>query len=264
MATASALLYLVPLLNVAPGTAVAGGYSGGSGGINFGQYGNGPAGGLNIGGGFGGGGGHGYGTSQYGPTYGDLLAKLEGGSGGSGGSGYYNHGKFATGGGGGGGGGSIEINAQGRLTLAGILNASGGSGGFGLYSGSGGAGGGVLLSGSRVVLATTGQVNADGGNSGFTNGPTQSGGAGGGGRITIQTFFLNSFTNNGALNVNGGQGSLGLNFDQSGNFTPYISNGGNGVITVIATAVPEPGAGSLLVAILGAVPVVAALRKRRK
>ena len=150
--------------------------------------------------------------------------------------------------GGGGGGGAIEISSVGALTLAGNINAHGGGGNLGGAGyGSGGAGGGVLLSGSRISLTATGQVNANGGDVISYSSPGADGG-GGGGRITIQTIIPNGLLDNGTLNVNGGLGSY---------------HGEAGVITVI-TAVPEPGAGSLLVAVLGAVPVVAALRRRRK
>ena len=92
------------------GAAGSGGYSGGTGRND----GNGNFDGT--GGGFGGGGGH-YGYPTLGPTYGNLLTKLEGGMGGYGGGSTYVNLTETTGDGGGGGGGAIEINAIGSLTL---------------------------------------------------------------------------------------------------------------------------------------------------
>ena len=242
----------------AGGIAGAGGYKGADGfGGSTGNTNNGPGGNSSGGGGGFGGVGRGYGffgilTSN---VYGNLLTKLEGGSGGGGTSGTYGGGQAISGSGGGGGGGAIEINALGSLTLAGSLNANGGLGGGTDYdAGGAGAGGGVLLAGNRVVVTGAGQINANGGG-GFYNSfvPTHSSGGGGGGRITVQTLDPNGFIDSGALKVNGG-------FVAD---APAI-NGDMGVITVNGRVTNTPAPGSLLVAVLGAVPVVAALRRRRK
>ena len=275
-ATAQAAPYLAPLLMAHPARRALADIAGvlaveqSALTIIRGQrQGSGPAGGFNSGGGFGGGGGYGYGTSKYGPTYGNLLTKLQGGSGGSGGDDSYYHdgngqGADSGGGGGGGGGGAIEINARGNLTLAGNLSMNGGSGAYGAHAGSGGAGGGVLLAGNRVTMTQTGQVDANGGSGASGGFPTNSGAGGGGGRITIQTVDSNGFVNDGVLNVKGGQGNPSDNYVGSNFVGPYISNGDTGIITVNGNVTNTPAPGSLLVALLGAVPVVAMLRKRRK
>ncbi len=241
----------------AGGIAGSGGY-GGAPGSGYGGNGGG-------GGGFGGGGGH-YGSPTPGPTYGDLLNKLEGGGGGGGGGGISGGRMAESGAGGGGGGGAIEINAIGALTLAGNLNTIGGGGGFGVYGyGGGGAGGGVLLAGNKVTLASTGGINAYGGAGAGSFYVPNSGGGGGGGRITIQTAAPDRFVSSGLLNVKGGSGNLAYSFDSNLMRGPdYYSNGGNGVITINGRVTSTPAPGSLLVAALGVVPVVVGLRRRRK
>ena len=252
------------------GAAGGGGYAGDAGVpgvIGNPQYGAGPGGGYSSGGGGGGGGYGGAGGANGGKTYGNLPAKLEGGSGGGGGGGatvgssgvtYFN------GAGGGGGGGAIEINALGTLTLSGNLSVIGGNGGSKGGNGSqpgasggGGAGGGVLMQGNRVILTASGQINAYGGSAGFNPNPYQFSGGGGGGRITIQTVDPNGFSSAAILNVAGGYTPV-----------PFLGSpqpSGAGVITINGAVLANtPAPGSLLVAVLGAVPVVAALRKRRK
>ena len=66
------------------------------------------------------------------------------------------------------------------------------------------------------------------------------------------------------LNVKGGQGNFAYDYTNPFNPTVFYSNGGDGVITVNGRVTNTPAPGSLLVALLGAVPVVAALRRRRK
>ncbi len=206
------------------------------------------------GGGFGGGGGTLFGRGD-GPTYGNLLTKLEGGSGGGSGQSFYGGGgMYASGGGGGGAGGAIEINALGNVILSGKINANGGSGGLGGYgTGSGGSGGGILLAGNRLFLTTTGQINAYGGDGNPSS--TYPGSGGGGGRVTIQSTYPNGFLNQGVFNVAGGGGSIFYNSN---------TNGGDGVITVNGRVTNTPAPGSLLVMAAGLAGGAAFLRRKRK
>ena len=241
----------------AGGTAGSGGYAGTDGNAFYL---------VSSGGGFGGGGGH-YGSHIPGPTYGNLLTKLEGGQGGGGGSGISGGQMAVSGAGGGGGGGAIEISAVKTVTLAGSINAVGGNGGFmGNGLGGGGAGGGVLLAGNRVTLANTGHVYANGGAGGYSSYEPHSGGGGGGGRITVQTVDPNGFAGLDALNVKGGRGNFAFDFDDLSVIRTYISNGGDGVITVNGRVVNTPAPGSLLVFAVGLAggAVRMTFRRRRK
>ena len=215
------------LFNASPGS---GGYAGGAGATldsPFGKSGSG-AGAGSGGGAFGGLGGSGvYGGSNVagsGAVYGDLSVKLEGGSGGAGGNGSRNRttGAFVNGGNGGGGGGALEISANGVITVAGTLDATGGSGqpgggSFGLtgYPGGGGAGGGIVLAGQSVTVASTGQVWAYGGSSGDFGAALFSGG---GGRLYIKTRTAADYGNQGSVSVG-----------------PIYSSGQAGIITLVTT-----------------------------
>ena len=225
------------------GIAGAGGYAGsqGPGGGSYGFSGGGG------GGGFGGKGGNGYTSPSFGApggqAYGDLKAKLEGGSGG--GAGSYLQGTFgliASGGGGGGGGGALEIATIDRLSIEGSFHADDGMGGSSSFGGGGGAGGGILLAGRRVEIATTGSLTARGG----WGGSSTLGGTGGGGRITIQTASDADFINNGSMDVRGGN---------------YYSDG-KGVVTINGRVAPAPG--SLVVAFIGAIPGGILLLRRKR
>jgi len=196
------------------GTAILGGFSGGSAStannagsgappnLVPGGFGSGPSAGVGgvatsspyqIGNGYGGT----FGGSAFGggETYGNLFSSLVGGSGGgSGGSlAVYNvsappsSNQYATGGGGGAGGGAIELGANGTITLSSTLTADGGTGGAKATSslsplviisgdGGGGAGGGILIHGSAVSFTS---LTANGGTS-----PVAAA-RGGGGRIAI-------------------------------------------------------------------------------
>lgn len=154
----------------------AGGFAGGAGGSN----GNGPGAGGNVGfsgdaGGAGFGGPGNAGQAVAGPSYGNLLSALQGGSGGAGGI------WFGPGGGGGGGAGAVELGAVGTLTLASVV-ANGGTGGDTFDgAGGGGSGGGILLHADAYVLNT---LAARGGDS------FRFAGAGGGGRIAVTSGTL--------------------------------------------------------------------------
>jgi hypothetical protein len=164
-------------------------------GIGFGGGGSGGA--AGGGGGYGGLGGIGYSSGQTTPggtNYGDsVLAKLYGGSGGGAG------GNSSTGPSGGGGGGSLELIANGTLTLT-STSTQKVNGGAALgatdRSAGGGSGGGLVLAAS--VLTVRGAIQANGGN----GASGQQGGGGGGGRVV---FYAQTLSTNGmTLSVAGG------------------------------------------------------------
>jgi hypothetical protein len=154
--------------------------------------------------------GLGYTSTAYGydgtpgSTYGssDLSSSgMRGGSGGGAGSGgiyhyqstSYKYYRIAYGAGGGGGGGSIKIEATNDIVVRGLIDASGGRGGWGVYyggSGGGGSGGDIWLrAGGRVVRE--GILDAGGGDGGIqryyrSSSYPQYGGDGGDGRIMIE------------------------------------------------------------------------------
>jgi hypothetical protein len=157
--------------------------------------------------GFGGSGGwSGWGTAG-GSTYGNLLTQLQGGSGG--GCSLWS-GENGAGGGGGGAvefaalgvmtiGAAAEVNARGAVGAVSATTQGDGGGG--------GSGGGILLHAPTGTMAGT--LDARGGSGGDTNTGTvridvySGGGGGGGGRIhTI------NITNTGSRLVNGGSGGL--------------------------------------------------------
>lgn len=145
-------------------SAGPGGAAGGTGGAGLGGAG-GP--GAGTGGGKPSGGGAGFTTkggdgasaNTGGMMYGDApLSNLDmnrssGGAGGNGGLG--------AGGAGGGGGGTVELSADGNLTL-GSVTANGGNGASGNSQGGGGSGGAILLRAGGAVMVS-GAVTATGG-----------------------------------------------------------------------------------------------------
>jgi hypothetical protein len=202
------------------GTVVAtsGGPGGGAGGTGGSSPGAGPGGGGVAGGGttpeeYNGAGGGGFGgtgaaggvygaagtAGSGGPSYGDLLTQLEGGSGGASAS---PSGPVS----GGGGGGGIEIDSPtGTITLSSgsVLSANGGNGALGGNGASGGgSGGGILL--EAHTITSDGAVSADGGDGG-AGGCCGGGGAGGGGRVVE---LYNSASGSGTATASGGTSYL--------------------------------------------------------
>jgi hypothetical protein len=133
-----------------------------------------------------------------GPAYGDLDIALLGGSGGGGGKGGTG---FQSAGGA--GGGAIELVAGGILQIDGVgLNADGVQGqprGANHTAGGGGSGGAIRLRAAQISIL--GLVAASGGRGG--DGVFQNGGGGGGGRILIETL-PGGLTNLGQISVAGG------------------------------------------------------------
>lgn len=182
--------------------ANAGGPGGGAGGADFSQAGSGPGGGGHPsnggqgggGGGFGGAGAEGAtctigcpaGTAGVGgATYGNLNARLQGGSGGSGASTTAADNTHPVGGGG--GGGAIALFGKSvTIKSTGIVTANGGDGACGSFASSGaGSGGAILVHGETVQI--DGSLSAAGGAGGSSGDVfTASGGGGGGGRIAVQ------------------------------------------------------------------------------
>jgi hypothetical protein len=102
-----------------------------------------------------------------------------------------------------------------------------------MHGGAGGCGGGGALAlrvGGNLVVGPTGSISSQGGSGvQFTSsdlGPPAPGGGGSGGSILMQVNTLNSFGQNGVLNVSGGQGSTVNNPGFTG--SPNRSNGGQG------------------------------------
>jgi len=103
-----------------------------------------------------------------GPTYGETNAPTGPGSGGGGNSDT------------GHGGGAVRIEAAGKVTIDGTINADGG---HGTTHGGGGSGGGAFISCADFAGAAGGMLTANGGNIAVVS--TSHGGAGGGGRIAV-------------------------------------------------------------------------------
>jgi hypothetical protein len=178
------------------------------------------------GGGYGGIGGNGYCTADSpatglgGTNYGDhMILNLFGGSGGGAGGG---------GGEGGGGGGSLELIANGTLTIMATATqrVNGGNGYANNRTAGGGSGGGMILAAN--VLRAYGRLEAKGGNGGNSGGNNdRSGGGGGGGRIAC---YANTVDTNGlAIVVNGG--AIGYT-----NATVYATPGSNGTFRCMGDA----------------------------
>jgi hypothetical protein len=179
------------------------------------------------GGGYGGMGGNGHinntdspATGLGGTNYGDhMILNLFGGSGGGAGSG---------GGEGGGGGGSLELIANGTLTIMATATqrVNGGNGYANNRTAGGGSGGGMILAAN--VLRAYGRLEAKGGNGGNSGGNNdRSGGGGGGGRIAC---YANTVDTNGlAIVVNGG--AIGYT-----NATVYATPGSNGTFRFVGDA----------------------------
>jgi hypothetical protein len=146
------------------------------------------------------GGAAGTGGGEYGSA---VLDVLEGGSGGGGGGpwdrtpgGPGGNGIVDTddapGAGGGGGGGAIALRAGGDITISGQVNADGGDGGIGDFSGGGGgSGGAILLEAASQLTLAQGLLSARGGEGNICTDTNQLswcyGGDGGGGRIFLRT-----------------------------------------------------------------------------
>jgi hypothetical protein len=200
-----------------PGEDSRDGGAGGSveplgGGIVGGSYITGSSGGA-----FGGNGGANCGSSVSGGTpYGDLHAKLEGGSGGAGTDFHVSFGGSA---GGGGGGGAIELGALSRLIVSGQLIAHGGASEGGQSAGAG-AGGGIILHAGSVVIDAQGRVDASGGVA------TGHGGGGGGGRVLIVADTISTAGLDSAVNVAGGAKGFSCSYP-----------GGTGVVS--STLIPQ-------------------------
>jgi hypothetical protein len=107
--------------------------------------------------------------------------------------------KQASGAGGGGAGGGLQAQAGRKLTVNGVIDASGGDGGSRdntagssvnkAQAGGGGAGGGVLLQSPQVLLsAVPGRVDISGGSGGTGNPAGSVGGSGGAGLLRMETF----------------------------------------------------------------------------
>jgi hypothetical protein len=144
-----------PSIAGSPGTSTAGGAGGWGGGD----------------GGRGGDGGDPYGATVSEP----LLA----GSGGAGGVSDTDFNPNGGGGGGGAGGGAVQISAQGSVTIAGVVDASGGDGGTAWGGGGGGGSGGTVLI-EAVDLVVSGSLLVEGGEGGDGNEAWQPAGTTGG------------------------------------------------------------------------------------
>ena len=161
------------------GVGGCGGFDGGFGG-NPGGQGLGPGrGGYGSNGGAGGGfgtNGNNYGTGVGGGAYGNqTLSPLIGGSGGGGGGIYQRNG--------GGGGGAILIASSSLVNITGSITADGGSGcNYSVYSGGGGSGGAIRLVANTI--SGNGSITAKSGYADW-------GGAGGVGRIRLETYSNN-------------------------------------------------------------------------
>ena len=154
-----------PSLRV-PALPGPGGYAGGVGGTNGGQFNASPA-----GNGFGpGGGAAGTASSTQGRggsfTGSFILAPLIGGSGG-GGAFCPQSGPFGDGGGG--GGGALAIASSTSITVTGAIDARGGAGGCLCGAGGGGAGGAVKLVANTISGNGAGLIRAAAGGSCGTN-----------------------------------------------------------------------------------------------
>ncbi len=197
--------------NTASGLILSAGGGGAGGG--GGQGGGGGGAGGEGGGGGGGGGGAG-GAGATGDAGGAGGAGGLGGAGAAGGSG-------GAGGVGGGGGGALELQAMGRLTVAGNLLSTGASGGGGGTSGAtgrpgaGGSGTSGLLGGTNSSSSyADGAYGGNGspggyGGAGGAGGLGSSGGAGAGGTIMLVGSVVNAY--GASINTSGGDGSRGSN-----------------------------------------------------
>lgn len=240
-------------LSSAPPGALRGNGGFSSAGGNSGQNGTGFGGGTcsdasnmnpGSGGGYGGIGGYGYkaglGTRSPGGTnYGDnILSDLFGGSGGGAGALYNNNSVSA-----GGGGGTLELVAQGVLTISATATqrVNGGTAGAynGYSSGGGGSGGGMILAANRLIVS--GALEAKGGNGlGGGGASGSSGGGGGGGRIAI---YANALATNATAKVSVAGGSQGGGAAQNGapGTFRYAGDGGPGDLSF-----PYPLRGTVL------------------
>ncbi len=148
-----------------------------------------------------------------------ALTVATGGSGGGGGSGGITGGGTRTGGAGGGGGGAIKIIAGGVINVAGVINATGGSGTASGHTtggcGGGGSGGSIILAAPRIILS--GVLNVSGGKGGTTTCVLQGGNASAG-RIRLHYENLTLAT---------GQFGLGK-LDITGNGSAAANVGGRG------------------------------------
>ena len=111
-----------------------------------------------------------------------------------------------------------------------------------------------MLAGHSLQIAATGALIANGGQGGSgAGGGDHDGTGGGGGRITIETATVSGFSNMGKINA--------LGYNSPHNFS-YFSPAENGVVTINGRVVPAPG--SLVVALLGAVPGGLFLLRRKR
>jgi hypothetical protein len=255
------------MINVSAQGIFTPGPGGGSG-----QFPNSPSGGPGVGGnsgftgvaasGAGGGGFGGFGGAGTslgspggfgGPSYGDLLRQLQGGSGGGG---PINGLPQAGPGPGGGGGGAIDIGAVGSLTIiSGGISANGGPGGSSAasgFGGGGGSGGGIFLHADSVQLFAGTLLSAAGGDGGAggmfpepTSFPVAAGGGGGGGEVTILAGTGGFTESSGAtIDLTGGAGGAGFMGSDG-------SPGGAGVLTIVPELASLVLLGTGLVGMLG-------------
>jgi len=84
------------------------------------------------------------------------------------------------------GGGAVRIEARGIVTINGTISADGGSAPADVYNAAGGAGGAVFIT-CRAFGGSDGLLRANGGSSGVYAGHYYHGGAGGGGRIAVDS-----------------------------------------------------------------------------
>jgi len=226
-----------------PGPVISGGGGGGGGGAASGG-----------GGGSAGGGGGGAGGGGGGGSCGVLSIGAPGGAGGAGGTGgdggHGAHG--AAGGDGGGGGGAMEIVANGRVIVDGVLRARGGHGAIGVLNvGNAGSNG---SNGSSGFNGTNGSgCDGDGGDGGDggkggkggKGGDSQGGSGGGGGGGTIKVIGSVVDASQASFNAAGGAGAENLLLLIHCDSVASGGDGGNGRVRLGHNVVGAPPAGAI-------------------
>lgn len=162
---------------------------------------------------------------EGGTTYGTLQNPTELGSGGGDDGSFQNKG--------GSGGGAIFISAQSLvLNLDSLISSNGQSGQNGTSNytngGGGGSGGSIILQTGEIIIIE-GRVSAkggDGGNRFYKFGQnTYAGGAGGGGRIFINSSIPLYYTADEIINAGGGKQWCSANIKTSGSVVSFCEEG---------------------------------------
>ncbi|MDX9703080.1 MAG: CARDB domain-containing protein [Candidatus Auribacterota bacterium] len=160
------------------------------------------------GGAYGGRGSNGYSNNPGGVEYDTIVNPTEPGSGGG-------DNTYSTASRGGYGGGAVIIQAEGNITVNGIIYANGENAYAGgtTRSGGGGSGGCINLNAPNIAIGSSSQLQAIGGN----RDGTYYGGGGGGGRIAL---ICSALDYQGSINISGGTGY----YMQGGAGTMYIKD----------------------------------------